>query len=131
MPNLSSILVPLLELLRKNASWKWSTEQQGAFEKAKNQLQSSDGLVHYDPKKEFLGSCYTSPNGIGATLAHVMEDDPEKPELHMPHEAPSISFGRHFKIYTDRKPFLRLLSKMQRWVLTFACIRAQAALSPG
>ena len=56
MPNLSSILVPLLELLRKNASWKWSTEQQGAFEKAKNQLQSLSVLMHYDPKKELLVS---------------------------------------------------------------------------
>ena len=46
IPNLSSILDPLHSLLRKDVVWKWEVEQQEAFDKAENQLQSSDVLVH-------------------------------------------------------------------------------------
>ena len=45
MPDLATTLEPLHVLLRKDTCWKWGTEQQGAFEKAKNRLQSSDVLV--------------------------------------------------------------------------------------
>ena len=61
IPNLSSILEPLHSLLRKDVVWKWEVEQQEAFDKAKNQLQSSDLLVHYDPEKELVVSCDGSP----------------------------------------------------------------------
>ena len=74
IPNLSSILDPLHSLLRKDVVWKWEVEQQEAFDKAKNQLQSSDVLVHYDPEKELVVSCDASPYGVGAVVAHVMED---------------------------------------------------------
>ena len=70
----SSTLEPLHELLRKDISWKWGTEQQEVFDKAKNRLQSSDVQVHYDPEKELVVSCDASPCGIGAVLAHVMKD---------------------------------------------------------
>ena len=38
MPDLSSHLEPLHELLRKDICWKWGVEQQEAFDKAKNRL---------------------------------------------------------------------------------------------
>ena len=134
MPDLSSTLEPLHELLRKDISWKWGTEQQEAFDKAKNRLQSSDLLVHYDPEKELVVSCDASPYGIGAVLAHVMKDGSEKPVAyasrtlstaernygHLDKEALAVVFavkkfhqflfGRHFKIYTDHKPLLGLLN---------------------
>ena len=79
IPNLSSILEPLHSLLRKDVVWKWEVEQQEAFYKDKNQLHSSDVLVHYDPKKELVVSCDASPYGVGAVLSHVMEDGSERP----------------------------------------------------
>ena len=73
LPKLSSTLVPLHELLRKERRWKcWRQEE--AFQAAKDLLQSSHLLVHYDPEKELVVSCDASPYGTGAVLAHVMED---------------------------------------------------------
>ena len=135
MPDLSSTLEPLHELLRKDICWKWGTEQQEAFDKAKNRLQSSDVPVHYDPEKELMVSCDASPYGIGAVLAHVMKDGSEKPVAyasrtlstaernygHLDKEALAVVFavkkfrqflfGRHFKIFTDHKPLLGLLNR--------------------
>ena len=134
MPNLSSTLEPLHQLLRKDVCWKWGTEQQEAFEKAKNLLQSSDVLVHYDSEKELMVSCDASPYGVGAVLAHVTEDGSERPVTyasrtlstaernygHPDKEALAVVFavkkfhqflyGRHFKICTDHKPLLGLLN---------------------
>ena len=134
LPNLSSTLEPLHLLLRKDVRWEWGTEQQEAFETAKNLLQSSDLLVHYDPEKELVVSCDASPYGVGAVLAHVMEDGSEKPVAyasrtlssaergygHLDKEALAVVFavkkfhqflyGRHFKVFTDHKPLLGLLN---------------------
>ena len=134
LPNLSSSLEPLHKLLRKEKQWKWGKCQQEAFQAAKDLLQSSHLLVHYDPEKELVVSCDASPYGIGAVLAHVMEDGSEKPvayasrtlskaergysqldkeELAMLFAVKKFHqflYGRHFKIYTDHKPLLGLLS---------------------
>ena len=134
MPDLSSTLEPLHELLRKDICWKWGAEQQEAFDKAKSRLRSSDVLVHYDPEKELVVSCDASPYGIGAVLAHVMKDGSEKPVAyasrtlstaernygHLDKEVLAVVFamkkfhqflfGRHFKVYTDHKPLLGLLN---------------------
>ena len=68
MADLATTLEPLHALLRKDTCWKLGKEQQEAFEKAKNRLQSLDVLVLYDPKKELLVCCDASPYGIGAVL---------------------------------------------------------------
>ena len=57
LPNLSSTLEPLHELLRKETHFKWCKRQQEAFQAAK------DLLVHYDPEKELVVSCDASPTG--------------------------------------------------------------------
>ena len=82
--NLSSTLEQVHKLLMKDASWEWSTEQQQVFEKNKNRLQSSNFLVHYDPKKELVVSC-DAPPMVWAVLAHVVKHGSEKP-VALPHE---------------------------------------------
>ena len=46
LPNLSSVLAPLYRLLRKDARWKWSVEEEKAFQCSKELLTSSPLLVH-------------------------------------------------------------------------------------
>ena len=77
LPNLSSTLEPLDELLRKETHWKWGKRQQEAFQVAKDPLQSSHLLVNYDPEKELVVPCDASPCRIEAVLAHVIS------QLHM------------------------------------------------
>ena len=79
LPNMSTTLSPLYALLQKNRRWKWSKEQQKAFEQAKLALQSDTLLVHYDSEKELTLSCDASPYGLGAVISHRMESGVEKP----------------------------------------------------
>ena len=71
LPNISSRLAPLYKLLQKAVSWSWGTEQQEAFQKAKDALTSAKVLVHYDPIQKLMLSCDASPYGVGAVLSQV------------------------------------------------------------
>ena len=74
LPNLSTQLNPLHRLLVKNKKWFWGAEQDRAFQKAKEALQSNTLLVHFDPSKPIILACDASQYGIGAVLSHVLED---------------------------------------------------------
>ena len=71
LPNMSTGLAPLYQLLRKNCRWYWGSNQEEAFKVAKEALQSESLLVHYDPSKPIVLTCDASPYGIGAVLSHV------------------------------------------------------------
>ena len=135
LPHLSTILAPLYKLLQKKSKWQWESEQQKAFDKAKQSLTSDCLLVHYDPDKELVLACDASPYGIGAVLSHKMEDGQDKPiaftsrtlataERHysqLDKESLTIIFGvkkfhqylcsRHFTILSDHKPLQYLFKE--------------------
>lgn len=79
LPSISTILEPLHELLRQGNQWKWEQRQQGAFEKAKDLLQSAELLVHYDPTKKLILATDACDYGVGAVLSHRMSDGTERP----------------------------------------------------
>ncbi len=79
LPNMATILEPLHELLRKGQKWKWNQEQQEAFAKAKELLQSADLLVHFNPDLKLVLASDASNYGIGAVLSHEMPDGTERP----------------------------------------------------
>ena len=79
LPNLSSTLAPLYNLLKAATKWKWSPEVEEAFQASKRLLLTSQVLAHFDPKKKLLLSCDASAYGIGAVLSRQMPDGTEKP----------------------------------------------------
>ena len=79
LPNLSTRLVPLYNLLRKQIQWEWGKEQENAFQEAKKALQTDSLLVHYDETKPLILACDASQYGLGAVLSHIMEDGTERP----------------------------------------------------
>jgi len=73
LPDAATILEPLHQLLRKGSTWQWQKEQQEAFAKSKELLQSVELLVHFDPAKELVLATDASNYGEGAVLSHKME----------------------------------------------------------
>ena len=49
MPNLSTLLHPLNQLLQQGCQWEWSADCKHAFQQAKETLTSTQLLVHYKP----------------------------------------------------------------------------------
>ena len=76
--NLSSLLYPLNQLLCKGNAWNWTKEYDMAFQKAKQQLLSSNVLVHYDSILPIVLAGDASAYGVGAVISH-MPDGKEHP----------------------------------------------------
>lgn len=79
LPNLSSVVHPLYQLLRKDTKWVWSKACEQAFQASKKLLTSNKLLTFYDPGKPLLLACDASSYGLGAVISHVMEDGTERP----------------------------------------------------
>lgn len=126
LPNLSSILEPLHQLLSKGAWWS------RAFQKIKELVTSAGVLVHFDPFKHIVFSCNASPCGIGAVLANRTSTGEDKVIVfascqmmvaeenysHLDKEAFALMFrvtmfhqclwGKHFEAITEHKLLLGL-----------------------
>ena len=79
LPDVVTILEPLHQLLRKGSKWQWQKEEQEAFTKSKELLQSAGLLVHFDPAKELVLATDASDYGAGVVLSHKMEEGTERP----------------------------------------------------
>lgn len=137
IPNLSSKLYPLYNLLKNNTKYVWDDHCQKAFLESKNLLIETDLLEFYDPKKPMVVISDASSYGLGGLIAHVV-DDVEKPIsftsfslnsaqrkypiLHL--EALALVctikkfhkylYGQHFTVYTDHKPLVGIFGKEGR-----------------
>lgn len=76
--NISDILKPLYELLKKNARWQWSEQCELAFSKIKGVLSSCPVLAHYDASLPLILSVDSSAYGLGAVLWHRYPDGSER-----------------------------------------------------
>ena len=133
--NLSCVLHPLHELLKKNVKWKWTPKCQDAFDEVKRKLSSSPLLVHYDPKLPVVLDVDASPYGIGGCLSHVMPDGSKRPVYFVSRALASAEkaygqiekealaivysvrrlhqflFGRSFILRTDHKPLVQIFGE--------------------
>ena len=77
LPNLSSRLEPLHQLLKKDDQWSWGQEQEQSFNDVKSMLLEDRVLTHFDPELEVIVACDSSSYGLGAVLSHRMLDGQE------------------------------------------------------
>lgn len=70
LPQLSTVLVPLHQLLIKNELWSWSSGQEQAFHKPKELLTSTKLLVHYDSMEEIASRCIQRLSAYEYTMQH-------------------------------------------------------------
>ena len=135
VPNLSTLIHPMNELLLKNAKWHWSKQCEEAFVKAKGLLSKAPILAHYDPSlpvRRLAGDA--SAYGIGVVISHIFPNGDERPIAYASHtlsnseknyaqlerEALSLIYGvqkfhqyfygRSFVLYTDHKPLTTILN---------------------
>ena len=135
LPNLSTVLAPLYQLLRKDQPWMWKQPQVRAFKESKDLLLSSQVLVHFDPNLEICLACDASDYGIGAVLSHRMSNGSEEPigfvsrtlseaeKKYSQIEKEALAcvvgvqmfrsylWGHHFILQTDHKPLLTLFNE--------------------
>ncbi|KAL9976940.1 hypothetical protein ACROYT_G014287 [Oculina patagonica] len=144
--NLSTLLQPLHELLRKGVKWEWTKECEEAFQRSKSELMAGRVSVPYDEKRKLIPACDASPYGVGAVISHVMDDGQERPITsrtltksernysQIEKEALAIVFGvrkfhkylydRTFHLYTDHKLLVTILGPKTA-VPTLAAARMQ------
>jgi len=77
--NLATIASPLYSLTAKEVPWNWSAKCQEAFDRIKAEITNETFLVHYNKDLPVKLVCDVSQVGLGAVLAHVMEDGTERP----------------------------------------------------
>ena len=132
-PNLADITKPLRDLLKKENSWTWDTQQETAFQILKKQLSTAPVLAHYSPEKETKVSADASSYGLGGVLlqkdgqdwrpvfyASRSLTDTEQRYAQAEKEALAVTWCceklsefliglKMFTIETDHKPLLALL----------------------
>ncbi|GFW83847.1 retrovirus-related Pol polyprotein from transposon 17.6 [Trichonephila clavipes] len=75
IPNFSQIAKPLTDLTKKNAMWKWGSEQEEAFRDLKLKLASPPALKPADATKPFVIRTDASSMALGAVLLQGEKDE--------------------------------------------------------
>ena len=77
-PNFADIATPLRTLLKKDATFEWTSECQHAFEKLKAEIHSNRVLAHFNSNAKTIVSTDASGFALGAVLSQL-QDGKERP----------------------------------------------------
>ena len=126
--NFSSRCEPLRRLTRHNAKFKWTNEQQIAFDDLKKAITFAPVLIPFYPERDTLVVCDGSPTGPGGALFQKTQHgyqpvhyvsrtltDTESRYSQIERETLAPEFktsclqmyllgGKHFQLATDHKP---------------------------
>lgn len=123
IPNASSLLNPLHELLHGNAPWKWGEEERRSIAAVRRELASERVLSHFEQAATLVLCVDAGPGGLGAVLSQRDDIGRERPlafasrsltksELNysqIQKEATAIVFGVrrfHQYLYGRQDPFI-------------------------
>lgn len=124
IPNASSILSPLHELLRSDVPWEWGDRQRQAMVAVRRELASERVLAHFEPTAQLVLTVDAGPSGLGAVLSQRGHDDAHERPLayasrsltasernysQIQKEATAIIFGVkkfHQYLYGRSEPFI-------------------------
>lgn len=120
LPNLSTVISPLTDLVSKSRKFEWLQNCQEAFEKVKRIVVSPPVLVSPDYTKEFKLYCDSSDVGVGASLMQCDKEGVEHPVGYyskklnkhqrnyatVEKEALSLLLAvKHYEVYLSASPF--------------------------
>ena len=157
IPNFSSTLAPITNLLSQKSDFIWGKEQEEAFQKILKEIYNPRTLKHFDPCKPSELTTDASPVGLGAVLTQeghpvtfisrkltpveTRYSQTEREGLAVVWACERLHYylyGINFKLLSDHKPLLQLYSptrkpcaRILRWALRLLPYKFQIQHIPG
>lgn len=79
IPQFTSKINPLYELLRKDVEFHWSKRCQESYELMKQEVASDRVLVHFDPNKPIILTTDAANSAVAGILSHEFKDGSRRP----------------------------------------------------
>lgn len=130
IPNLSMLIAPLRELLKKDVQFQWLSAHEKCLNEVKQKIVEAPVLANFDPKKEIVIQADASQHGLGCCMMQEEKpvcfasrslSDSERNMAQIEKELLGIVFatkkfhnyiyGREVQVITDHKPLISILKK--------------------